>query len=235
MSTTNPSNPGPQPGAGRQWPADAANLDRPDDSGGGGGINPAAIAAGHEPDVFAVKPIFSIPVAVVITFIVCFGVTTVLFFSFFRERSPDPLAHPEAKARSDAALNDRLSRTDRQGEDKNDRREVDQPRLEPLRRLENNGQTITQMPLPRGNSPWLHAEDIRPDRVEGLQKAGYVGTDKKVARIPIEDAIRLATEKKDGNTVLPVAKDAPKRIGSGEKPSASNAGQGKMPPAPKKK
>ena len=51
MSTTNnpaPSdNPGGTPGAGHQWPADAKNLSAPDDHGGGGGVDPAAIARGH--------------------------------------------------------------------------------------------------------------------------------------------------------------------------------------------
>src|SRR5437764_1185330 len=98
---------GPQPGAGPQWPADAAYGHAPDDNAGGGGINPAAIAAGHEPDAFAVRPIFAIPVAVFLTFVIAFALTTVLFFGLFRDAPADPMAHPEAKARNGESLNDR--------------------------------------------------------------------------------------------------------------------------------
>ena len=236
MPPTDPHVPGPagpHPGAGPQWPADARNLDAPDDSAGGGGINPAALKAGHEPDVFAVKPIFGIPAAVIVAFVVCFGVTTALFFTVFRRGDADPLAHPEAITRNAANLNERLSRIDRAGEHPGEKPEVDQPRLEPLRKLENNGQTFSQVPQPKGNSPWLHPEDIHPSRVEGLQKSEYVTADKKFARIPIEDAIALATTK--GNGTLPSRATPKLPTPSFDKPTAANAGRGVPPVTPAEK
>ena len=239
MATTNPHGPGghgPQPGAGPQWPADATNLDRPDDSGGGGGVNPAAVRAGHEPDVFAVAPILSIPLAVVVTFVVAFAVATAVFWFVIKpdnERAEDPFAHPESVARSTAPLNDRLARLDRAGADTNTKlRELDQPRLEPLRLKEFDGQTTTRIDLPKGNSPELHPEDIAPGRYPNLQKGGWVEQGKAV-RLPIGRAMQLAGSDKALNEQLfPVRKDASKPLPWQDRAQESNAGRPEPPPAP---
>lgn len=234
MATTNP-----QPGAGPQWPADVTNLDRPDDSGGGGGVDPAALRAGHEPDVFAVKPILSIPLAVVVTFLIAIPLAAAVFFIVYKpegQRSEDPFAHPEARARNEAPLDERLARLDRAGADSNTQyRELDQPRLEPLRLLENNGQTTTQPDLPKGNSPYLHPEDVAYDRYPGLQKGGWVkGEEGKVARLPIAEAIRLAAADKALNAqMFPVRKDASGPLPWADRAQESNAGRPEPPPAPK--
>lgn len=244
MSTTNPpagpNNPGgdqprpvggPQPGAGPQWPRDAAHGDAPDDHGGGGGVNPASLRAGHEPDTFYVKPILSIPLAVVVTFVIAFAVAAAVY-AYFATNRPDPLENPMAAERGKVPLNERLTRIDRAGQDKDRRPEVDQPRLEPLRRLENEGKMLAQPPLPAGNSPELHPEDVRAGRAAELQKAGWVDKD-KVARIPIEDAMKAAAHKKD---FFPVQKDAKRPGGTDVRPSASNGGQpGVEPGKPAKK
>jgi hypothetical protein len=244
MSTTNPpagpQNPGgdaprpvtgPTPGSGPTWPANAAYGRAPDDHAGGGGANPEAIRAGHEADLFMVKPIMSIPLAVVIAFIVAFAVAAGVFVYVMNEGTrPDPFAHPEAVARGNEPLNERLARIDRAGREKNEQREVDQPRLEPLRRLEANGRYTTQPELPTGNSPYIHPESIMPDRVPGLQQAEYVGPEKKYARIPIGDAIRVAAGSKE---MFPVQKTPSNPIGAAHRPSYSAAGRGMVPPAPK--
>ena len=173
MSTTNPPPGGDQPGAGPNWPADVRHGAAPDDHGGGGGVDPAALRAGHEPDVFAVKPVLSIPLAVLVSFVIAFAVATGTFF-YFRgvAEKPDPLADPLAVERSETPLNDRLLRTERAGLEKNPLREVDQPRLEPLRRAaRTTASTFSRPPLPTGNSPEIHWEDIRPDRVKAAQTA----------------------------------------------------------------
>jgi hypothetical protein len=224
MSSTNP-----QGGAGPQWPADAAHLSAPDEHGGGGGVNPEAVQAGHEPDAFAVKPIMSIPLAVVVAFVIAFTVAGFVFAYFMGRVKDNPMAHQEAVDRGKAPLNERLSRIDRGGLDQDKDREVDQPRLEPLKRLEGDGQTYTRPELPTGNSPQIHPEEILPNRVTALQRAGYVGADKKFARIPIEDAMRLAVEQKD---VLPARKEQSRPVPSYEKPSMASAGRGVMPTAP---
>jgi hypothetical protein len=235
MSTTNPSDPGGlQAGAGPNWPADVVHGSYPDDHAGGGGVNPEAIKAGHEPDVFVVKPIMSIPIAVLIFFVSAFSVAAGVFFYFMHSANdPNPLAHPEAIDRGNAKLNERLERIDRKGLATNSKREVDQPRLEPLKQLEADGNAqrmaTTRPELPTGNSPQIHPEELSPDRVPALQHAGYVDAQKKYARIPIDDAMKIAVE---GNTLFPVQKSPSKPLGTSTRPSTSNGGMGEMPPTP---
>ncbi len=235
MSTTDPNSGTPQPGAGPQWPADVSHLGAPDDHGGGGGVNPQAVRAGHEPGAFAVRPIMSIPLAVVVAFVIAFTVAAGVFAYFMGSIRDNPLAHPEAISRGDAPLNERLERIDREGmhdseAKKSKFREVDQPRLEPLKRRANNGQVTTQPELPSGNSPEIHPEEIHPTRVPALHQAGYVGNDKKFARIPIDDAMKIAVANKE---ILPVRKEPSNPLKSYQKPTAASAGRGVLPPPPK--
>lgn len=232
MSTTNPP-PGGAPGAGPQWPADVAHGAAPDEHGGGGGVNPEALRLGHEPDVFAVKPILSIPFAVVVTFVVGFGVAAGVFAYMASRVKPDPRAHPEGLARGNAPLNERLARIDQKGAS-GVKSEVDQPRLETLKRLQTNDkektvQFTTQPELPTGNPPWIHPEDIQPSRVAGLQRAEYLDKGKKTARIPIGDAMKLIVEK----GLLPAHKGGPRPQGTADRATGSNGGRGGMPAAPK--
>src|SRR5438067_632694 len=99
MSTTNPPNPDGMPGAGPAWPSDVVHGSAPDDSGGGGGVNPEALRAGHEPDAFYVKPILGVPFAVAVTFVIAFAVATGAFIYLMATR-PDPMTHPMAAARN---------------------------------------------------------------------------------------------------------------------------------------
>ena len=232
MATTNP----PQPGAGPQWPKDATNLSAPDEHGGGGGVNPAAIAAGHEPDSFYVKPIFAIPLAVVVTFIIAFAVTTG-FFVYLMAVPNDPRANPAAVKANEAPTNERLARIDRKGSDGNPGVKADNPRLEPLRQLEGDGQTITRPPLPDGyNSPELHPEEInpalRPDSVPALAKSGKQpdGT----VHLTISDAMSKATGSRKAE-VLPVRKDQVKPTPSDMRPTGANAGRARSPGEPEPK
>lgn len=228
MSTTN------QPGAGPNWPADATRLDAPDESGGGGGVNPEAMKLGHEPDVFQVKPILSIPFAVVVTFVIGFGVAAGVFaYVSAQAAKPDPFAHPEGLARGNASLNDRLARIDQTGAS-GVKSEVDAPRLETLQRLQGNDkekafQVTTQPKLPTGNSPWVHPEDIQPSRVADLHRAEYTNKEKTTARIPIEDAMKLAVEK----GLLKAAPNGHRPQASADRPTNGNGGRGGLPAAPK--
>lgn len=225
-----------QPGAGQQWPADAGNLSAPDEHGGGGGVNPEAIRAGHEPDSFYVKPIFAIPVAVVVTFVIAFLVA-LGFFLYLMDVPTDPRANPAAAKANDAPTNERIGRIDRKGSDGNPDVKADNPRLEPLRQLEANGQTITRPPLPDGyNSPELHPEEInpalRPESVPALTKSGKQPDGS--AHLPIADAMAKATGARKAE-VLPVRKDQVKPTSSDNKPTGANAGRGPSPVAPEAK
>lgn len=235
MSTTNPTNPGGQlPGGGVNWPADARHGSAADEHGGGGGVNPDSIKAGHEPDAFAVKPILSVPLAVVVTFVIAFAVAAGVFAFVMAPKPADPFAHKDAIKRGEEALNERLARTERQGLESNPRREVDQPRLEPLRRLESNGQFYLRTAMPTGNSPEIHPDEIRPDRVAALQQAAYVDKDKKYARIPIGDAMKLATENKElQKSLFPVQKAPSPVVRTTDRPTPASAGHGLLPPLPK--
>jgi len=236
VSTTNPPPGAPippeqAPGAGRQWPADAANLSAPDDSGGGGGVDPVALKLGHEPDVFYVKPILSIPFAVIVTFVIGFGVAAGVFaYVMAKGRETDPRAHPEGLARGQASLNERLARISQKGSTSVPS-EVDAPRLETLQRLQGNDkagfQFTTQPPVPTGNSPWIHPEELLPGRYAGLQRSEYTNKEKTTARIPIDDAMKLLVEKK----MLPAAEKGTRPQGAADQPTNGNAGRGGLPKA----
>jgi hypothetical protein len=237
MSTTNPGGDaprpveGPRPGAGPEWPHDATRLDAPDDSAGGGGVNAAAIRAGHEPDAFYVKPILSIPLAVVVTFVIAFGVVTVIF-AFVMVSRADPTAHPAIVKENEKPINDQLAGIDRKGANGNPNVKSDNSRNEANQLLEESGQTITRFPLKNGyNSPVLHAEDVnpalRPDKVPGLTTAapgtGTVTIDKAMADAGGDQKTSL----------VPVRKDPVKLAGSDPRPTGANAGRGVSPKPPK--
>ena len=224
------------PGAGPNWPKDATNLSAGDDSGGGGGVNPEALKAGHEPDSFYVKPIFAIPIAVVVTFLIAFAVTTA-FFIYLMAVPDDPRANPAAAKANDAPTNERIARIDRKGSDGNPDVKADNARLEPLRQLEGDGLTITRPPLADGyNSPELHPEEInpalRPDSVPALAKSGKQpdGT----VHLTIGDAMSKATGSRKAE-VLPVRKDQVKPTTSDMKPTGANAGRAPAPAGPEAK
>ena len=194
-----------------------------------GNVNPDAVRAGHEPDnTFAVKPVMGIPIAVVATFVIGFSVAAAFFVYFNPTPTKEPFAHPEAVARSEKGTNDRLDRTERAGLRDNKAREVDQPRLEPLKRLEKDGMFIARPTMPTGNSPEIHPDEIKPDRVPALHTFGYA-EDKHYGRIPIDDAMKEAVAKK----MFPVNKSGSKPTGSADKPSSSSGGAGVQPPGPK--
>ena len=172
----------------------------------------------------------SIPLAVVVAFVIAFVVAAGAFAYFRSEaRKPIPFAHPDAVKRSEEGTNERLARINRSGFRPNEKNEVDQPRLEPLQRREADGMFFARPPLPTGNSPEIHVDEIRPDRVPALQTSG-LNADKHTAHIPIAEAMKLAAAKKD---MFPVQKVPSKVVGTAERPSESSGGAGVMPPLPK--
>lgn len=186
MATTNdPLQGGPTPS--RDPGADPVNQLAPkepgapsaDDHDTSGPPAPEVIARGYEEDVYDAKTVLSVPALVVVFFVLAFGTVTVLF-SFISKPAADPNAHPQAKARNEADLNARLHRIGRG-------REVDQPRLEPLRERESRGKAdataITRPEKPGVNSPELHPEDLIPnkDRHPELYQGGGVSLDKVFA------------------------------------------------------
>jgi hypothetical protein len=220
-NTNNPAHPTP------------AGAPPADDHGGLSGPPPRdVIARGYEADTYDTRTVVSVPLLVILFFVLAFG-TVSLLFAFLAYPKPDPKANPQAVARDAAPLNDRLSRIYRGSKDGGG-----QPRLEPLRLRSGNERSITSpdLPVSAGNSPELHPEDLRAtsDRYPALFATGdrKYGLDKT---LNLSDAALTQ--------LFPVQKVAESPVDSQHVPTGSNAGRGahasvvvapgpSLPPAP---
>jgi hypothetical protein len=183
-------------------------------------VDPAAIARGHELDGYDTKSVLSVPLLVILFFLLAFGSVTIIF-SFVSKSVDDPKANPQAVQENSAPLNDRMSRIHRTSGGP-----TDQPRLEPLRLRTGESRAVPRPETDTGNPPELHPEDIRPTKhnTPELFEPGPIHDDKTVARISIDDAMRLLVEQK--THLLPVDKTGTAPPRSGHMPSAANAGRG---------
>jgi hypothetical protein len=192
---------------------------------------------GYEPDKFGVKTILAVPAAVIITMVLAFVLTWILFSNIFDPRIQEPPDNPEAARRGNAPLNDRFDRIS----STDPKAEFQQPRLEGLQETEvyerDGGVPITSMmmttkPKKEGNSPRYHAEDLRPEKQPALQGGPAAG----VTKVPIGDAINQLVgdgmlRAREGAENLEINADW-------DRPKESNGGRGKRPepakPAAKK-
>ncbi len=213
MSTTDPT-PGSDPE--RHHAPTPPGQPAADDHDRSGPPDASVIKRGYEEDRYDTTSVLSVPVIVVVFFVLAFGCVTVMFRYLAPDRR-DPNAHPLAVDRNSATLNDRMDRIHRGGE-------VDQPRLEPLKLRSGDSRAITRPELPTGNSPELHPEDLRPSAVNTpvLYKSGWLDANKTVARITIDDAMDIAAQGK----YLPARKDGKPPAQPHEGPTAANAGRG---------
>jgi len=187
---------------------------------------------GYEPDQFGVKTILAVPAAVVITALIAFVITWVLFANLFDPRNDNPAAIvPEAGKRNAVSLNERLARIS----STDPTAEVNAPRLEGMKQTEviyrdgnpenkdvNNRITAEMSPtkpLAKGNPPQYHAEDLRADRSPVLTTGGP--GEGGVTRITIDQAIEK------------LAAPGPTRTADWDYPKESNGGTGSKPPAAK--
>jgi hypothetical protein len=196
-----------------------------------GVVDPATIARGHEIDTYDKKSVLSVPLLVVLFFVLAFGTVTIVF-NYVSKSIVEPFANPEAVKDNSAPLNERLGRiesasdgTSEKPTNRSSGEPGSQPRLEPLRLRKGDARGMTQPETETGNPPELHPEDIRVSQknTPELYESGPVGNDKSARRIPIDEAMKLAL-KND----FPVQKDveetkAPK---SAHIPTESNAGRG---------
>jgi hypothetical protein len=192
----------------------------------------------YEPDQFAVKTILAVPVAVIITALIAFGITWVLFSNIFDPRIQDPPDNSAAAARNAAPQNDRFGRIS--STDPN--AEVQQPRLEGLEKTEVyprdgnkenaegrnliTSQMSTTQRTKEGNSPKYHADDLRPDRVKPLNVNGP-DAESGTTKVPVDEAIKLLV----GGKLLP-AQEGARRLdidADWDRPKESNGGNAKMP------
>src|SRR5262245_15389124 len=195
--------------------------------------------AGYEPDKFSVKTILAVPATVIVTGIIAFVVTWLLFSNIFDPKINNPaVENPAAAKRNSEPLNERLARIS----SSDPKAEFQQPRLEGMKQTEtykrDNGPDITAeqtttKPKAEGNPPLYHADDLRPERIKELST---YGEDKQAgtARIPVDKAIEMAVSGKllpqaDGARPLDILAD-------GNRPKESNGGHGRVPePAAAKK
>jgi hypothetical protein len=163
--------------------------------------------------------VLSVPLLVVLFFVLAFGTVSVIFYFIFPSQT-EPGAHPMAIERNKKGITERHE-------------QIPDPRQDNFRALQGNSRSITSAEKATGNSPLLHPEDIRvnPINTPSLYKTGWSETG-KVARISIDDAMDMAVQNKD-NKVLPVNKTPERPRDSIDDPTASNAGRAPLPQVPR--
>jgi hypothetical protein len=191
-----------------------------DDHGGIGPPAPEVIARGYEADTYENSTVLSVPLLVLLFFVLAFGTVTIIFSFIAYPKSVNPNAHPGAAGRNKEPLNERLNRLGRG-------HEVDQPRLEPLKLREGDarGMPKPELSVAAGNSPELHPEDLIPtkERFPSLYAGGdgRLGLDKTMSldKTGLEHLFPVQKEKdgKPAGTKPPVSQHVP---------TASNAGRG---------
>lgn len=159
---------------------------------------PEVIARGYELDTYDTRSVLSVPLLVILFFVLAFGTVTVLF-NVIAYPKPDGSAHPIASETNKAPLTDRLKRNYRGPTNGSG-----QPGLEPARPLHRGelARAFTQTPVAgaEGNSPELHPEDLRLARdkfpalyAEGagklpFDKSGELSDDALKAYFPVQAA-----------------------------------------------
>jgi hypothetical protein len=212
MSTTNPEHgrpPADPVGGLAPIPPGTPRADDHDISG-----PPAAdtIARGHEVDTYDTASVFSVPLLVVLFFVLAFGTVSVIFYFIFPNPA-DPNAHPMAVEDSKKDIPDRHA-------------QVTDPPLDNFRHLEGNTRSITSPERSAGNSPWIHPEDLRVNSTNtpALYRSGWLDPAKTRARLTIDEAMDIAA-KKDSKVLK--SRATPAALSSSQNvPTAANAGRG---------
>lgn len=168
------------------------------------GTHPDSLKAGHEPNFFNAKGVVFIPIGVTIATIMTYGLVTLLF-SFFKPGEPvTEGANPMAAANNSADYNERVARISSQ----NPEAPVKQPRLEWMRKVDNRpGEPVFLRSFrmsDTGNSPEIYPEYLRAQNFidwntgeKPLVQYKWLDKDKGVARIPVNEAMKiLVTSKK---------------------------------------
>ena len=113
----------------------------------------------YEPDQFDSKPILAVPIVVIITGIIGFAITSILFANVFGPDSTDPVTNQMAADRNSASLNDRMEKISSTDPDA----PVKQPRLEGFRlRTENATETSGTEINPEKNSRYVTPWELLP-------------------------------------------------------------------------
>ncbi len=178
-----------------------ATSANPHNNHGGGVFTPVGPTHNlpYEPDRPDIKPILAVPIAVIVTTILAYVATQLIFdhvFSTSRDENKYPSDSPIAAEFGKKPLTERLksiSSTDPNAE-------VKQPRLEEMRtraQAKRDGaypitaELTTQQPLKNdpSNSPAYHPEDLRAERSKELNT--YSQKEGGPVQIPIAKAMEL--------------------------------------------
>lgn len=143
---------------------------------------------GYEPDKFGVKTILAVPAAVIITGLIAFTVTWILFANIFDPNIQDkpviPAAENQAKQPADERVV-RISSTDPKAP-------VENPRLEGLQKRQKyeaggmypvTDEIAPTQPAKDGNSPRFKHTDLWPENVKLLHEKGG-------EKVPIDQAMK---------------------------------------------
>lgn len=172
------------------------------------GASEQSVQDGHEPDRFAVKPILYVPVLVVLTLIGTYIIVTFGFVALYRLTS-NPTANnsPQITELNDFPIDNRFARTSSTVPEPLDEQmpdtKVPQPRLEYLKQTgdpEAPPYERSKLPLQiPNNPPEIRPEYLRPNNYvdpktgqKVLAEYGLIDQDGKLARIPIDEAIKLS-------------------------------------------
>jgi hypothetical protein len=194
------------------------------------------IDRGYEADVYDSRTVLSVPLLVILFFVLAFGTVTILFM-FLAPTKEDPNARPLAVEKNREPLNERLKQNGR-----GPKSGTAQPRLEPLRirddKISPRAITRPDLPVADGNSPELHPEDLRVSQERFPALFASSGT-----RLGLDRTMGLSNETL--KELFPVQKAGVAPAGSRHVPTAANAGRGAAgsvvetpgqqpkPPAPK--
>jgi hypothetical protein len=197
-----------------------------DDHAPAGPPAPEVIARGYEADTYDAKSVLSVPLLVLLFFVLAFGTVTVIFRFIAYPANINTRLHPGAAQRNKAPLNERLNRIGLG-------HEVNQPRLEPLKLRSGDARAIPRPELPdsAGNSPELHPEDLLPTKERYPEL--YAEGGKKVGL-----AKPMSLDNEALKKLFPVQKPGTALVGSEHVPTASNSGRGAegasvvIPPTP---
>lgn len=210
MTTENRPHEGSQPLTNRPGHLDPHAPDMPDSRVL---IDPVALQQGHEPDTVNLRSVLYVPVALVATFVLAYVVVTIIVSS---SRNPEKSENNSAARYRSAPINERIGRIS----STDPRAAAKQPRLEGLEEQQQDPSVApndpaymrSRLPSEEGNSPHYHPEDLRPTskvaKEMGLQDFKWLDSGKKVARIPVEDAVKLVLSAQkpgaQGQPYLPV-------------------------------
>ncbi len=214
---------------------DPTNPTGHDDHMPSGPPAPEVIARGYELDTYDTRSVLSVPLLVILFFVLAFGTVTIIF-SFIAYPKSDGSAHPIASETNKAPLNDRLKRNYRGPTNGSG-----QPGLEGAKQLTGGemARAMQQKPLPGSDvnttEPSYASQRVAKDRNPALFADGP-------GKLPFDKSGELSNEALKAYFPVQAAGTAP--ANSQFLPTGSNAGRGAegsvvvvpelpKPPAPK--